>query len=310
MSKNKTFHERVSIQATLNMLIAVTCLSFSSFFSKICITNNIPVYSIAFFRFTLPLAFIICIQIIKKNKKRPKTKNIKYLFLRATFLLTSQIFLFIAMRNLSLSEALILYHTGPIFIFIFEIMLGNTNISSRCWVSLFAAILGMLFLLGTKHLTTNFYIFIGLFSGIFFALSQVTLHKLSQREHNQTILFFTYLFSSLLIFPLLLFSHKSILPGSNIISPLLALVLFFLLAGFSMLNQFFKTLAYKETIRISQLTPLLYFSIFVSYTLDVFFFKKIPQFNSSLGGILIIISIYLISSQEATNDIQSTSQQA
>lgn len=276
--------------ACMYMTIAAISIALSSFFAKLSMTGGYSLQLTVLARFSIPLA-LLCIFFIK-IKFLPKIiwTTIRIQATRAICLTSSQFLLFYALQKIPLSEAMILYSTGPIFILLYDFVTGKKP-TLMTLLSLLLGMIGVCLMLQLGTAIINRYVWVGLASGVCLSISQILLHKSSQKEHPLNILFYIYLFTTLLSFILFLCLGSSTSPYNTIsfYGPLFALAL----AGiFSLGNQFFRGRAYSLVATPSLLSPIIYFSILVSAFLDLVYFKSFPNLQVMIGGLLVVIGSY------------------
>jgi drug/metabolite transporter (DMT)-like permease len=283
------------------MIIAAISIAFSSFFAKLCLAKEIPLSMIIFSRFSIPLFILLCFLFSTRYFSKISIKNIKIHALRAIFLILSQVFLFLSMKKLSLSEAVILYSTGSIFIAIFDSFLEN-SISPINILSLIFGAAGVCLMLNIQNGILNIFVLIGLASGLCLSVSQILLHRCSRKENSLNIMFFVYLFAtSISFFICVATKHQVEFFPLSYICTSKAIAALFLVGIFSLANQFFRGKAYSLVKMPSVLSPLIYFSIFFSALLDMMFFKQLPHIETIFGGCLVLFSSYLSTQTRIVN---------
>ncbi len=272
------------------MLLAVFSVSLSSFFAKLSIID-IGVHATIFVRFFIPLLLSMPLLFIFKPSIKLQMSSIKLTLLRAFSLIFSQLCLFLAIQGLPLAEAILLYNTGPIIITLFSFLLGYKVKTKEC-IGLALGVVGILFICRLQEGTLDKYVLYGVLSSIAFSISQITLYASSKKEDSVVIMFYLYLFTSLLAFILhLTFSDETLLTVSNFEYPIV--IFLFSVGFFSLLNQYFRGKAYKKSKSPSELAPLIYFSVLFSSVLDLVFFSIAPDTQSIVGCVLIFLSTYM-----------------
>lgn len=276
------------------MIISVVSIALSGFFAKESMLS-VSIYAATFIRFFIPLTLLVFIFFIFKRYKSFNFKNIKNHLVRSIALTASQFCLFFSMTGLPMSEATVLYNTGPIFIVLFSIFLGS-EIKLINLASMLLGTLGVLLITHIQNGIMNRYVFFGLVSGLAFCISQMALQQSSKKEDNLITMFFLYgltsLFSAIVF---LIFYKPHIYPHSINIATYLFL---FLLGLSSFLNQFFRGRAYKESSSPASLAPLLYLAVFISALLDFSFFHVFPDREIIFGGVLILAGSYIAAAKK------------
>jgi len=220
--------------------------------------------------------------------------NIRLQAIRAFCLTSSQLLLYLAIQKLTLSEAMILYSTGPIFILIYDFISGKKpTLLTYCCLAI--GLIGVCLMLQLGSAVWNRNIWFGLASGFCLSISQIVLHKTSRREHPLDIMFYVYLFSALFSTLAVIVLNKH-LHYYSLANSSIFLLLF---AGiFSLGNQFFRGKAYRLVSIPSKLSPLIYISIMVSAALDLLYFKSFPNEEIIIGGLFVILGSILASIQK------------
>src|SRR5206468_3450968 len=131
----------------------------------------------------------------------------------------------------------------------------------------------------------NLYTLVGLGSGVFLAISQLSLHATARNGDHVSTMVYTYGLGALLsLVPLLAFSHDAVTHATNWLAPA-ALIAMALMALFSVSNQWFRSLAYQRIADISVISPIIYATIAVSLFLDSVFNGRRPSWLSVVGAI-------------------------
>ncbi len=278
--------------ASLYMAIAAASIALSSFFAKLSMTGGYSLQFTVLARFSIPLALLGIFFVRIKFLPHLIWANIRLQAIRALCLTSSQFLLFYAIQKLPLSEAMILYSTGPIFILIYDFISGKKPTVTTV-ISLALGMVGVCLMLQLGSTVINRYLWLGLASGFCLSISQILLHKSSRKEHPLNIMFYVYLFSTLFsVISVLFLGVSSASESSFVYGPIIALAL----AGiFSLGNQFFRGRAYSLVAMPSLLSPIIYFSIVVSAVLDLIYFKSFPNQEVLMGGLFVVIGSYLAS---------------
>lgn len=287
------FQKNVSFQLqspSSCMLLAVFSLSLSSFFAKLSMPG-IGVHATVFVRFFVPLVLLIFLLIIFQPSIKLNASSFKLSITRSLALISSQFLLFFAIQGLPLSEAILLYNTGPIITTLFSFLL-RYKVSGKEWAGLLVGAVGVIFICHLQKGAINKYTMYGLLSGVAFSVSQLTLYISSKKEESLVIMFYLYLFTSFFAFLLCVFFSDN--TSGNISSfEFPFFICLFSVGFFSLINQYFRYRAYKKARSPSSLSPLIYFSVIFSALLDFMFFSLAPDTQSVMGGLLIFAGAYL-----------------
>jgi len=272
------------------MIFSGVCITLCSLFVK-QIGNRLDIATLTFFRLAIP-AFLFYLISRLGYFKIAKVSDVKLHLIRAVSIVLCQYCFLYSLLHGSLFLSMLLFSTGPIFMPILSKFFLAADISRKTWLSIFIGFLGVLFILKPSGNETFDYVaFVGLGAGFFNACSQITFHQLSHRQHELSLAFYMYTFSSIVALPcLLFFPHadlKSLVNGSY--SMVLWLLIFGIALG-SMLNQITKSKAYKKVSDVSSLAPFIYIPILFSALLDWTLFKQTPSLLSVIGASLVVLS--------------------
>lgn len=277
--------EHLGIAAILTVL-STTSFTLSGFFSGPAI-SQFSFWQTLFFRFAIPL--ILTAPLYFTEKRRLVIEVNKLQIARALFLVTSQALFFITSLKTSLFEGIVLYNTGPVFILLIDSGYFRKRILMPSLIGVFMGFAGTLAVLwGGRTTGITIFLFTGLLSGIFFALSQFTLYLGSKSSSNYSILFHTYAYGTLFaLLALLVFGRPIDITYSELLGPGgMSLVL---MALCSLGNQWFRGIAYHYSPNISAIAPYLYFGILASAALDYIFRDKTPSHWAIIGALCIVV---------------------
>lgn len=289
-SDSKTSYE----WGVLWMLLSATMLSCSFFFLKINIAS-INYFFLLLLRFSIPLIVVTLIIILFRDWKAFKT-TIGLQISRALCVVIAQYgFAYYISKN-TLLNATVLLNAAPLFIPLIEWLFlkhkpGKSTIAGAL-ISFFGVIL---ILRPTASLFTPLSA-VGLIAAVAQASSQILFGMRPKSQSVLSGLFYLFLLTSAFSLFVFLFAEEAEkLPDMNTVHGWLLLSV--ILMGFAtLLNQYFRGLAYRCG-RPSTLATFLYFSVFVSFCFDWFFFHNIPTFLSIMGSLLVLaggfIKIYL-----------------
>ena len=217
---------------------------------------------IVFFRQLFSLFFLVLLFPLSGKKDRSLKSKVFPLHLLRAFASTSGLVCFyIAIKYLSLSDAVMLSYTRPLFIplviFLWSGKIGKKNL----WLGLLMGFLGVILILKPDGHVFNFATIIGLFSGISGAIAFTTIRKLTKTEPTNRIIFYYLTISLCLVLLPLLMTWQT--PSA---SDWLSLTLVGLIA---IAYQSFLTRAYQYA-PASIVGSLLYSAVFFSFCFDFF----------------------------------------
>jgi drug/metabolite transporter (DMT)-like permease len=273
------------------MLLSATSLSLSFLFLKINLTY-LDYFFLLFLRFFGPLLLIVVITATGwKWKELITSKHFGLQLARSGCVLISQYGLAFYLTKNSLLNATVLLNAAPLFIPLLEwIFLKHRPGNSTIFGALLA-FLGVILVLKPDSSLFTAMSGIGILAALGQAGSQVLYGLKSKKENILSSLFYLFLFTTLCSFLVFLFTSEDVkshdLQNGHLAEWFLLLSLL-LMAGGTLLNQYFRGLAYRCG-RPSTLATFLYFSVFVSAFFDWLIFKKYPSTLSIIGGSLIIL---------------------
>lgn len=147
---------------------------------------------------------------LKRGVHHLKTDKIGMHVLRAFFGLGFMYALVIALQYIPLVDAVMLNNTAPLFMpFITHFWLG-CSFNKRIWVALILGLAGVALILKPDSGVFNAASLLALFSGLLMAFSWSSVRKLSMNEPVYRIVFYYFMFASLITLIPLLIAHPSI----------------------------------------------------------------------------------------------------
>lgn len=279
--------------SVIYMLVSVSSISLSSFFAKL-LMGSLSIYTALFSRFFIPFVLLAVLFYVFKLYQNLDFKNMRSHVIRAIALISSQFCLFFSMRGIPLSEATVLYNTGPIFMMLFALLSGQ-RLTLKHWLALVLGTVGILMICHIQTGAINRYVLVGLLSGLAFCISQLSFQQASKKDETLNIMFFLYGLTSCILLIILLLVHP--ISVSSQAFTVNTYLLAFLLGVTSLSNQFFRGKAYARSAHPNTLAPLLYLAVFISAFLDLIFFHILPDNQSITGGVLIILGAYVSTTQ-------------
>jgi drug/metabolite transporter (DMT)-like permease len=273
------------------MLLSATCLSISFLFLKINL-SFINYYFLLFLRFFVPLILVIgVISISRKWKGIFSLKHIGLQLARALCVIVSQYGIAFYISANTLLNATVLLNSAPLFIPLIEwIFLKRRPGKSTIWGALLA-FFGVILVLNPDRSLFSAMSGIGLIAALGQAGSQVLYGIRSRNENLSRSLFYLFLFTS--SFALLVFLVRgenlfNFTAGNIQLSDRFMLIAILLMGGGTLLNQYFRGLAYRCG-NPSTLATFLFFSVFVSAIFDWLIFETSITALSVIGSCLIIM---------------------
>ncbi len=225
-------------------------------------------------------------QVGKKRSSPIKTQMPGTHISRTVFSLLQLYALIYALSVISLSDAILLSYTRPLFIPIIIWVWYRKNLKKWIWVGLALGFIGTAFILKPQGSVFHLGAFIGLLSGFFGACSNISMRKLAKTEPPHRILFHFFALSIIISAIPLLWSWST--PQAQIVGILLIVGL---IGAF---YQFALALSYRFA-KPSYISGFLYFAIIFTMLYEWFYQKIAPDIYSIIGTILIFIGTMVVS---------------
>lgn len=185
---------------------------------------------------------------------------------------------FYAIQKISLSNAVLLTYTSPLFIPIVAWVWKGTPIAPRLWWGLILGFIGVSLIIGPKVEGFQMGYFIGLIAGLLAAVSYVAGRLQSYSEKPITINFYYFLGAALVAF---LLTAKSFFVTVSTY-PLRLWVMLILLGVFGALFQGISIIALRWT-QARFLGAFFYLAVGYAILIEWALFNSIPSFYSFLG---------------------------
>ena len=263
------------------IFIILSAFGFAMMSAFIKLSGDLPSFQKTFFRniVSVLVAFILIIK--HKGCFFGKKENQKLLIMRSTFGTIGILFNYYAIDRLVLSDANMLNKLSPFFVIIFSALFLKEKIKPNQFIALAVAFVGALFIIRPSFSFEAIPALAGTLGGVSAAAAYTCVRSLGGKEKPDTIVFYFSLFSSIVTFPLMIFSYKSM----SIIQ-----LTYLILAGiFASIGQFGITFAYKfapgKEISIFDYTNII-FSAIISLCL----FGVLPDYLSVIGYCIIFAS--------------------
>lgn len=266
-------------------LAALFAILSSAAFAVMCALGKIaqesvPQEMVLFFRFLI--GFIVIFPFIFFDKKHQlKTQHLSLHFFRATCSFLILACTFYALKYITLTSAILLNITYPLFVPLLMYILYKKKISYAMQFSILLGFVGVIFVLQPKendllHLPS----FIGLAAGFFASVSIILVKKLSAYDTSRQIVFYYSLISAVIA---LIF----VLPHWQTPSPKIFLILIEMgIAG----TVYQQALTYALKLANSTVvSPVMYSSVIFGGIIDWYFWSIAPNTFTLLGTVLLIL---------------------
>ena len=268
------------------IIVAMLIFGFYGLFVR---ALNLPSFVILFYNFLIAGIILVIIFLVKDKSIVIVKKHIWWLLLLGFFSTLNNLFYFQAFVLTTISNAVLTHYTAPIFVAILAPFLLREKLDKLTVVALILSVFGLIVV---SYNDFSFYakdflgIIYGTASGLMYGLVIITIKYLSQYLSIYSINIYQSLIGALLLIPFVI--RFSSIPS---ISTLFLLLLFALLFGVA------ATLIYFAGVKRvkSQHAGILAYSEPIAATLyAIILFSELPKLNTIIGGLLILISGYLI----------------
>ncbi len=277
------------ILLTLEIIIAMVIATLVKLTTS---TSSIYLILLSRFLFSLPLLFVF--GYLQRGKKILQINQVKTLIARIITGLLSLFFWFLALKNLNLSTASVLFQLLSIFITLLAPIIVGELFGLRRFFAILIGFMGVIIINSNLENLTMFELkgtLFGLCAPFFGALMFLYLRKLGNKDaavssaiwHNSigTLVFLLICFY---IKPNLNFDYK--------------IWIFLISIGFLSSFQQFLMAASHQVASASALAPIHYLTVPLGFVFGIVFLKEVITFNLILGSIIIICSAFYIFHRE------------
>ncbi len=277
---------RPNINGPVMMFSSAVLFSFMAIMVK-AISSSVPANEIIFFRSFI--SFAIIMMMVAAGKVEFKIKEKGKATFRGVMGGVSLMLYFNAITLTSVSNAVLLSYTYPIFASIFSNMYLNEKLTKEKVMFIACALLGMFLIFQFDYSALNIGDLLALISGITSGMAVVSIRELRKTESSWMIVlsfvFFGTLFS--------LFAMK----GSVVTPSPAALFILLMIGVFGTAGQLFQTYAFK--ICSTALGGVISMSsVILTSLLGMLIFHDFLTLNMVIGGILIFVSATFFSLRE------------
>jgi drug/metabolite transporter (DMT)-like permease len=249
--------------------------------------NVIPAAEIIFSRCIISVLIIICMGALGKVSFKVKEKE-KMIF-RGIMGGTSILLYFYSIGMTSVSNAVLLSYTYPIFASIFSVMYLKEHLTKEKIAFILAAFTGIFMIFGIDFTSLNTGDLLALISGVTSGMAIVSIRELRKTESSWMIVFSFVLAGS--IFSLFFLKGNIIMPDKY------GIFVLFVIGIFGTIGQLLMTYAYK--ICSTALGGVISMSsVVITALLGMIIFKETLTLNVIFGGALIFISATFFSLKE------------
>jgi drug/metabolite transporter (DMT)-like permease len=246
--------------------------------------NRLPDSEMLFARFFISLLLVIPFLIKDKNFTW-KVQRPGMLLLRCLSGYGSMVCLFYTMQHMPLSNSLLFLNTGPLFVPFFVWLLLKTKTDKKIWGCIFAGLVGVAIILNPAGHLPVIPGMVGVLNGLFAGFSFVVIRQLTLVNNPKKILFYFFLFGTLVTLCSAPFTWK--LPHG------LEWLYLLLIGFFGLVFQYFLTHALAK-ISSRLMTPLLYSEVIFAGIFDWVFWNESLKAAFIVGAVIIVVAIIFL----------------
>ncbi|MGM0507985.1 MAG: DMT family transporter [Fusobacteriota bacterium] len=245
--------------------------------------GSIPAVQVVFFRFVIGLISILVIKKVKNKKVRPVNK--KALWARGILNTLAVILFFVTIQLATVTKANIYNLTYPVFVALIAPFVLPEKLTIKKFLVVLLGLAGTFLVVGVKFQSVNIGDLTGILAGFVAGFAIVSLRKVRLTDDSFTIL--TYLMTIGTVVTFVSFVAFFEIPSTY------ELILLISVGIVSFLGQY--TLTYGMKYLTAVETSLLSSSrIFIASILSVIILGEVLTMNIILGGLLIFVSIILM----------------
>jgi drug/metabolite transporter (DMT)-like permease len=273
----------------LFMVLASLCTSINLLIGK-SMLGSMPFEWVVFLRFIIPFILLLWVAIVTGFPKRSEKESIGPMVVRcATFFLT-QYLLFWYLEHGSFLIAAVLTCTTPIFVPILDKIFYKIPITFKMWMSVGFSFLGILLILRPGSDGFDAWAIIGLLSGFFSALGQISFNQVAKKQRPQDTAFYLFLIGSIFSFLLVIATSKNLdwVHILHLIQTGEATWIWLSFGLVTVLVQVFRSKSYACVIKTGSVLPLSYFTIIFSSIIAWVLFDQLFSLESVIGVFLVI----------------------
>ncbi len=279
----------------LFMICAAFCTSINLLLGK-SILGSLSVPWVVILRFIVPFFLLFWVAVVSGFPKFPSKDSWRPMLIRCFFFFLTQYFIFWYLLHGSYVIASVLTCTTPIFVPIVDRFFYNHHMSYKMWISVVFSFLGILLILQPGGEIWNNWALLGLLSGFFSALGQVSFNQVAKKERPQDTAFYLFLFGS--IFAIIITFFVSNQSGYELFKKLLeerSIDWTWLAFGFiTVMAQLFRSKSYACVNKTGSVAPLSYFTIIFSALFSWYFFDQVFGFISWAGVLLVAVGGFIL----------------
>ena len=265
------------------MLFAV--MAYFSFSLLDVVQKTAVIYHSVFQLLFIKYCFVLVLSLVeakrKKNYNFYKSGNIKIQLLRSVLSIVESGCFILAFRYLSLADVHSIASLTPVMVVALSALILREHVSLRTWIAIFIGFIGVLIIMRPGLSIFDPKSLIPLTGAFFLSIYQVVTRKASEKDSNETCLFYTSIVGIILMGII----------GYNYWQPLmnLSLIFFIAMGFFFSLGLYFQIIALSLA-RAGIIQPFHYTLIFWAIILGYIFYDDLPDVPTLIGGLVITVS--------------------
>ena len=275
------------------MLFAV--MAFFSFSLLDAVQKTAIIYHSVFQLLFIKYVFVLILSVIESQRKKNYTfyrsGNIKIQLLRSCLSIVESACFILSFRYLSLADVHSIASLTPVLVVALSAIILREHVSLKTWIGIFIGFIGVLIIMRPGLSIFDPKSLIPLAGAFFLSIYQIVTRKASEKDSNETSLFYTSIVGIILIGII----------GYNFWQPLMEQsILFFIAIGFFFsLGLYFQIIALSMA-RAGIIQPFHYTLIFWAIILGYIFYDDFPDNFTILGALVITISgIYVLVNRQS-----------
>ena len=275
------------------MLFAV--MAFFSFSLLDAVQKTAIIYHSVFQLLFIKYVFVLILSVIESQRKKNYTfyrsGNIKIQLLRSCLSIVESACFILSFRYLSLADVHSIASLTPVLVVALSAIILREHVSLKTWIGIFIGFIGVLIIMRPGLSIFDPKSLIPLAGAFFLSIYQIVTRKASEKDSNETSLFYTSIVGIILIGII----------GYNYWQPLMEQsILFFIAIGFFFsLGLYFQIIALSMA-RAGIIQPFHYTLIFWAIILGYIFYDDFPDNFTILGALVITISgIYVLVNRQS-----------
>ena len=265
------------------MLFAI--MAYFSFSLLDAVQKTAVIYHSVFQLLFVKYCFVLILSLVeskrKNNFKFYISNNIKMQLLRSILSIIESGCFILSFRYLSLADAHSIASLTPVLVVALSALILREKVSLKIWIAIFIGFVGVLIIMRPGLSIFDPKSLIPLAGAFFLSIYQIVTRKVSEKDSNETSLFFTSIVGIILVGII----------GFNFWQPLMEhSFLFFVAMGFFFsLGLYFQIIALSMS-RAGIIQPFHYTLIFWAIILGYIFYDDFPDTPTLIGAFIITIS--------------------